>query len=91
MTSIIFDVVKESYEELLHKYNEQKESCEELKKKTNSLSKRWMSWVDCVEEYRSEENEIMMRFISAHKTAEASCARKEKSGSDAFRHAAARG
>ena len=37
------DVVKDSYEELLHKYNEQKEACDELKKENEQLVEKWMS------------------------------------------------
>ena len=51
------DEVKESYEELLHKYTQQRESLEELKKENASLTEKVDVLVDSVEKYREEEND----------------------------------
>lgn len=64
------DEVKESYEEIVHKYNEQREATDELKKENASLLEKLDVLVECVEKYRSEENDLKNVLVGAHKTAD---------------------
>ena len=64
------DEVKESYEELVHKYNEQRESAQELKKENDKLTEKLDVLVECVEKYRNEENDLKNVLVGAHKTAD---------------------
>lgn len=64
------DTVKESYEELLHKYTDQRERADELQKEKDQLMEKMEVLVDCVEKYRQDENEIKDALISAQKAAD---------------------
>lgn len=77
------DEVKESYEELFHKYSEQRELAENAKKENSQLSEKIDVLVDCVEKYRNEENDIKSVLVEAHRTADISI-KDAKQKSEAF-------